>query len=384
MAEHELAHRAAEGHGPEDLGADTRVNLDALELFGRERLGLREDVLGHGHVADVVEQRRRPHHLHLGIGQAGRFRQHAGVLLNRSDVLGRAPRLGFDRERERFNRRQLDVHGPARLVLFFAQPRHDRVVAAEHEIERDRQQGEPSEPAACRSRRRDCRQRGADQVARRAPQKIAMPHARHRLPGGQRDGARDERRVDEEVERRHHGGGPDQRGEARRAESHEQPERKTGDPHGQRQRTDAEDDAVHRVPPVHAERALCPRADRRDADRLCGAQREQGPEVHHVRERQVRRAAAERQLDLRRRGDHPEQEQHREQPDVLETELHRRADQAGGSGGDDRADIHPGLRRQLEERWRVGQLRRHTALASSSAMRRIRLARRAHTACARA
>ena len=106
MAEHELAHGRAERHVAEDLGADPRVNLDALELLGRERLGLREDVLGHRHVADVVQQRRRAHRLHVAVGEADRFGQRRRVLLDGSDVLGRAARLGFDRERERFDGRR--------------------------------------------------------------------------------------------------------------------------------------------------------------------------------------------------------------------------------------------------------------------------------------
>ena len=71
VREHQLADRRAERHVAQDLGADARMDLDALELLGRQRVRLREDVLGHGHVADVVQQRRRPHALDLGFGQPG-------------------------------------------------------------------------------------------------------------------------------------------------------------------------------------------------------------------------------------------------------------------------------------------------------------------------
>ena len=148
MAQHELADRRAERHVAQNLGADARVNLDALELLRRQRVGLRQDVFGHRHVADVVQQRRGAHRLHVGVGQPGRLGEHRRVLLNRSHVLRRTARLRFDRERERFDRRQLHFHRTPRLVLLLAQARDHGVVAAEHEIQRQREQREPAEPAA--------------------------------------------------------------------------------------------------------------------------------------------------------------------------------------------------------------------------------------------
>ena len=147
MAEHELADGRPERHIAEDLGAHTGVNLDALELSGRERVGFREDVLGYGHVANVVQQRRRTHRLHLVVREAESFGERRRVILNRSDVLGRAPRLGFDRERERFDGRELHVHRAARFVLLFPKPRDDGVVTPEDQVERHRENRQPSEPA---------------------------------------------------------------------------------------------------------------------------------------------------------------------------------------------------------------------------------------------
>ncbi len=59
MAEDQRRHRIRERHGGDDLRADLRMDADLLELFLRQRSGLRQDVLGHGELADVVEQRRR-------------------------------------------------------------------------------------------------------------------------------------------------------------------------------------------------------------------------------------------------------------------------------------------------------------------------------------
>ena len=180
------------------------MDLDALEFLRRQRVGLRQDVLGHGHVADVVQQRRGPDALHLFVGQPGGLGQDAGIVLNLPDVFGRAAGARFDRERERLDRRELDVHRPARLVLLLAQPGHDGVIAAEHEVERHRQHGQPAEPAARRRRGGDRGERRAGQVAGRAPHEVALPDAHDRLARREGDRAGDERRVDEEVERRDH------------------------------------------------------------------------------------------------------------------------------------------------------------------------------------
>ena len=88
-------------------------------------------------------------------------------------MLGRTAGARFDRERKRFDRRELHFHRAARFVLLFPQPRDDRVVAAEDEVERHGEQREPSEPAA----RQDAAvgergKRGAREVARRAPRKL--------------------------------------------------------------------------------------------------------------------------------------------------------------------------------------------------------------------
>src|SRR6188474_2985385 len=47
----------------DDFGPDDRMNANARELFWRQTAGLRQDVLGYGELADVVEQCRNPHGL---------------------------------------------------------------------------------------------------------------------------------------------------------------------------------------------------------------------------------------------------------------------------------------------------------------------------------
>src|SRR5437867_1981572 len=51
----------------ENLGADDRVNFHLLELRGRESAWLVENVVGHGELADVVQQRARFERFDLGL-----------------------------------------------------------------------------------------------------------------------------------------------------------------------------------------------------------------------------------------------------------------------------------------------------------------------------
>ena len=212
MAEHELTDGRAERHALQNVGADTRMDLDAFEFLRRQGIGLGQDVFGHRHVADVMQQRRGPHGLHLGVAQPGRLGEHGGVLLDRSNVLRCAARLGFDRQGKRFDGRQLHFHGAVRLVLLLAQPCDDRVVAAEHEVERHGQKGQPSEPAPLGRQRRNRGEPAAGQVARGAPQEIPPPGGDSRLTRRERNRAGDERGVDDEIHRRDHGSRAEQSG----------------------------------------------------------------------------------------------------------------------------------------------------------------------------
>ena len=65
VAQDERRDRIRERHRADDLGADLRVNADLLEFFRRQRARLREDVLRHRELADVVQQRRGLHALDL-------------------------------------------------------------------------------------------------------------------------------------------------------------------------------------------------------------------------------------------------------------------------------------------------------------------------------
>ena len=59
MAAHDRHDRIREIDERQDVGADVDVALHLLELGGGQLAGLVEDVLGHGELAGVVQQRRR-------------------------------------------------------------------------------------------------------------------------------------------------------------------------------------------------------------------------------------------------------------------------------------------------------------------------------------
>ena len=106
--------------------------------------------------------------------------------------------------------------------------------------------------------------------------------------------------------------------------------------------------------PADAQRALRPRAHRGDAHGLGRSEREQRPEVHRVRERQVGMAAAERQLDLRRRCRDTCRDQYEKQKHVVEAKLKRRINQARHPCCNDNCDEDASDRRQSQEPGAVG------------------------------
>ena len=109
VREDERGHRVGEGHGGDDLRADLRVDLHLPELFLREGARLRQDVLGHRELADVVQQCGRAHALHLLWRHADGLRNGGSVPLHTADVRGRGLVLGVYRERQGLDRGQVKL-----------------------------------------------------------------------------------------------------------------------------------------------------------------------------------------------------------------------------------------------------------------------------------
>ena len=142
-------------------------------------------------------------------------RDRGGVELHAADVRLRRLILGVDRERQRFDRRQMQVRHLAHVALLVLDASEIDLVGAVGQVER--RHGERRDPVrrpAGDQPRRDRGRAGADEVARRAPQEVLVPDLEDRLVGRERDGRGDRQRVDDEVGRR----GADERlGQRRRS-----------------------------------------------------------------------------------------------------------------------------------------------------------------------
>ena len=289
---------------------------DLLEFLGRQRARLREDVLGHGELADVVQQRRGLDALHVVVRHPHRSGDRGGVELDPPDVRLRRLILGVDRERERFDRGQVQIGHLAHVALLVFDPSEIDLVGAIRQVERGgRERRDPVRREAAHHQGGHRRRTGADEVARRAPQEVLVPNPQDRLRGGQRDCRRDRQRVDDEV----HRGGTDERlGERekrdRAGDPAEQMIGRAGRLHGDHEARHAEQRPVQRVPLFDPERALAVRARRRDDHRFVRAEQQQRRKVDGVRDRHRRSASRERQVHLEDRGERRQHQEQAEQP----------------------------------------------------------------------
>ena len=202
MAEDQRRDAEGERHRRDDFRADLRVDADLLELFLGQRAGLRQDVLGHRELADVVQQRRGLDALDVCGRNGHRLRERGRVELHAADVRLRRLVLRVDRARERFDRREVQVGGLLHVPLLVLDPPHVDLVGAVGEV--DRREGERRDPVA-RVRDQPCGERGAagaDEVARRAPEEVRLPDGKIALARRERDRRRNQAGVEQEVHRR--------------------------------------------------------------------------------------------------------------------------------------------------------------------------------------
>ena len=193
MAQDEGRNRIGERHGGDNLGADLRMNPDLLELLLGERPGLRQDVLRHGELADVVKQRRRLDALDVLFRESDGFREPGRVRLHAADVRLRRLVLGVDRASQRFDRGEVKIRGLLHVPLLIFDAAHVDLVGVIRQVERRKE--ERHQPPVRRVRhegRGRLRRQRADEVARRAPQEIRLPHRPHALPLRERDGRRNQ------------------------------------------------------------------------------------------------------------------------------------------------------------------------------------------------
>ena len=196
VAQNERRDRIGERNTSNDLGPDLRMNSNFLEFFLRERARLRKNVLGYRQLADVVQERRSFHALDLALGHPDAFRKARGKDLHPTDVRLAGAILRVDRQRQRFNSREVQIRDFLHVTLLVLDAAQIDLVAAIGEIQRRR--GEHRDPVVRRPADHDRNTRGrrrAHEVARRTPEEILIPDAQHRLVRRQRNRGRDQRRV---------------------------------------------------------------------------------------------------------------------------------------------------------------------------------------------
>ena len=120
------------------------MDADLLELLLGERAGLRQDVLGHGELADVVQQRRGLDALDFVGRHPQRARQARGVDLDAADVALRGVILRVDRQRERFDRREVQIRDLLHVPLLILDASQIDLVGPVGQIDRRGGQQPPS------------------------------------------------------------------------------------------------------------------------------------------------------------------------------------------------------------------------------------------------
>ena len=128
MAQNQRRHRIGERHAADDLGAHLRVNPNLLKLLLRQRARLREDVLGHGQLADVVQQRGGLDALDLGVRHPERTGQPRRVDLHPLNLPLADFVLGVDGERERFDGGQVQIRHLLHVTLLILDASEEQLV----------------------------------------------------------------------------------------------------------------------------------------------------------------------------------------------------------------------------------------------------------------
>ena len=131
---HDRNDRIRKLHALKDFRPNERVNLHALEFFGRQPPGLGDDVLRDGQLADVVKNRSRTKRFELGRRQAHFLSNGHGIDLHAPQVLMRAVILGLDCERQCFNRPQMESSHALGVIAFGLQPGQIKAVRTEDQI----------------------------------------------------------------------------------------------------------------------------------------------------------------------------------------------------------------------------------------------------------
>ena len=114
-------HRIGKADPLQNLRPHQRVDLHLFKFFRRQAPGLRDDVFGHGQLADVVQQRRRVQSFHFARGHAQFLGHFDGVHPHPLQVVVRGVVLGFDGQRQRLDGAQVQGRHFFDVPLFVLQ-----------------------------------------------------------------------------------------------------------------------------------------------------------------------------------------------------------------------------------------------------------------------
>ena len=132
---HDRHHRIREAHALQNLRPHHGVDFHLFEFFRRQPSRLRDDVLGHGEFADIVQQRRGLQRFHLRRSYAQFLGDFDGIDPHPLQVVMGGVVLGLDGQRQSFNgahvqsRHLFDV---ALFVFQFSQVQPVRAVDQVH------------------------------------------------------------------------------------------------------------------------------------------------------------------------------------------------------------------------------------------------------------
>ena len=200
MGPHDRGHRIGEAHALQNLGSHDRVNLHLVELFRRQLAGLRDDVLRHRQLSDVVQQGGRLQSLQFGFGEIQRGSQFPRVDLDSLQMVVRGVILGLDRQRQRLDGSEVQGRDFLGVFRFRLQPIQIQPVGTVDQIDHraGEQHGLPAHVVRGAADRPG--DPGSRHVMRQRPEGGAQPHRRerfmlgHRCPLGDRGGIDQEHR----------------------------------------------------------------------------------------------------------------------------------------------------------------------------------------------
>ena len=118
MRPHDRHHRIGKADPLQDLRPHQRVDFHLFKFFRRQPSRLRDDVLGHGQLADVMQQRRGMQGFHFARAHTQFFGHFDGIHPHPLQVVVRGVVLGFDGQRQRLDGAQVQSRHFFHVALF--------------------------------------------------------------------------------------------------------------------------------------------------------------------------------------------------------------------------------------------------------------------------